>query len=409
MANDTAGSPTIHLPWAGKQVRIENVDSFLSSLWTMSVDNMRTTANTNVRTSVLNLVICVPDVASARYVTTVLRDLASSNLARATIVILDDNAQAPDKLDSWATLRCFPTTSDVTRHCFEQTTILTSGRAVRALPNTLPSMLKAHLPVYLWWIGDHKRVDATIFHRIAEMSQRVIVDSATFFQQEQGIHGMASYCQTVPTVAVSDLSWGRLTLWRQLLVQFFDIPEYLPFLTGIKKIEIEHVTAPQNAQQSKIQAQGEISPNPTSALLLAGWLKARLNLLQVDEDTQQRDVSSGTYQWQLKKSSGNQEALLQIKPHMQTDLQPGTIFLIRLTCFSGEKQATFTIRRDTNINHVLTSVEADQDTRPMRMVNLPARHRVSDLLRNELEITIHDQLFEQALQEVDQLLTDKEK
>jgi len=406
MANDTAGSPAIHLPWAGKQVRIENVDAFLSSLWTMSVDNMRTSANVNVRTSVLNLVICVPDVESARYVTTVLRDLSSRNLARATIVIMDDNAQAPDLLDSWATLRCFPMISDVTRHCFEQTTILTSGKAIRAVPNSLPSMLKAHLPVYLWWIGDHKRVDDTIFRRVAEMSQRVIVDSATFFQQESGMHSLASYCQTTPTVAVSDLSWGRLTDWRQLIIQFFDIPEYLPFLTDIQKIEIEHVTAPQNAQRSGIQARGEISPNPTSALLLAGWLKARLNLIQVEEQTLQHDISSGSYQWRLKQPAGSQETLLQINPHMQTDLQPGIIFLIRLTCLSAGKQATFTIKRDTDTNHVLTSVEADQDTRPVRRVNLPAGHKVSDLLRSELEITIHDQLFEQALQEVDQLLAE---
>src|SRR5262245_7672226 len=100
MANDTAGSPVIRLPWAGKQVRIEDVDSFFSSLWKMSVDNLRTGANLNVRTSVLNLVICTPDTESAHSASKVLRDLSSTHLARATIVILDQNPDSPSALQS---------------------------------------------------------------------------------------------------------------------------------------------------------------------------------------------------------------------------------------------------------------------------------------------------------------------
>ena len=408
MANEIAGSPVRRLPWAGKQVRIEEVDMTLSSLWKMSADNMRTGANLHVRTSVLNLVICAPDVELAHYASSLLRDLSSTHLARATIAVLDQRADAPDVLNSWVTLRCFSMISDLMRHCFEQTTLLTSGRAARALHNTLPVVFKAHLPVYLWWIGDTRGADDAIFRAVAELCQRVIVDSATFFQPEQDIRSLASYCKNAPTVALSDLNWGRLTPWRELVAQFFDVPEYLLFLADIERIEIEYVAAPLASVSSTTN--GEVSPNSTGALLLAGWLKARLGLsLTAGRENNVHDTASGTYQWSLDLPSGAHPAFLQIQPHIQADLRPGSIYLIRLTCSSAKRRTYFTVKRDADTNYVLTSVESAQETRPIRTVNLPDRYAESDLLRNELEIMVHDQLFEQSLHELALLIGEDEK
>ena len=403
MANDIAGGPVKRLLWAGKQVRIEEVDSILSSLWKMSADNMRIGANLNVRTSVLNLIICAPDIETARHASKLLRDLSSIHVARVTIVVLDESADAPDALHSWVTLRCFSMISDLMRHCFEQTTLLISGRATRTLQSTLPTLLKAHLPVYLWWIGDPRGTDNAIFHTVAEMCQRVIVDSATFFQPELDIHTLTNYYRNTPAVAVSDLNWGRLTLWQQLVAQFFDMPEYLPFLEGIERIEIEHVAAPLATTSST--EDGEVSPNPTGALLLAGWLKTRLNLaLAAERESNLHDSASGTYQWLLDLPTNKHQATIQIQPHIQSDLRPGSIYLVRLTCNAADRRAIFTIKRDADTNYVLTSVESAQETRPIRTVNLPDRHAESELLRGELETMGHDQLFEQALSEVDMLL-----
>lgn len=395
MANNIAGGPVKRLPWAGKQVRIEEVDTTLSSLWKMSADNMRTGANLHVRTSVLNLVICAPDVESAQHASKLLRDLSSTHIARATIVVLDQSPDAPDAIASWVTLRCFSMISDLMRHCFEQTTILMSGRATRALSSTLPSLLKAHLPVYLWWLGDTRGADDRIFHAVAELCQRVIVDSATFLRPEQDMHTLASYCKIAPSVAVSDLNWGRLTPWRQLVAQFFDVAEYLPFLAGIERIEIEYA-APSGLSSSL---------DPTGALLLAGWLKARLNMrLAARHEKNLHDTAGGAYQWLLALPGAENETLLQIQPHIQADLHPGSIYLVRLTCNAGNRRAIFTIKRDADTNYVLTSVESVQETRPIRTVNLPDKHEESELLRKELEIMVHDQFFEQTLQELAMLI-----
>src|SRR5258707_10126763 len=113
MTNDTADNPGIRLPWAGKIVRIEEVEEQLSVLWKMSADNMRTGQNTNVRTSILNLIICAPDIESAQRASALLRHLSSTHLARVTVLVLDRSSDAPAALTTWITLRCFSVISDI--------------------------------------------------------------------------------------------------------------------------------------------------------------------------------------------------------------------------------------------------------------------------------------------------------
>src|SRR5438045_9681886 len=122
MTNDTAHDPGIRLPWAGKAVHMTEIEEVLASLWKMSADNFRAGANINVRTSVLNLVICTPDIESAQRASKVLRDLSSTHLARVSIAVLDSGTQAASSISAWVTLRCYSMISDLMRHCFEQTT-----------------------------------------------------------------------------------------------------------------------------------------------------------------------------------------------------------------------------------------------------------------------------------------------
>ncbi|HXX77186.1 MAG TPA: hypothetical protein VEI53_01735, partial [Ktedonobacteraceae bacterium] len=115
MTNDTAHDPGIHLPWAGKAVRMHEIEAVIASLWKMSADNLRTGANVQVRTSVLNLVICTPDIETAQRASKILRELSSTHLARVTLLILDNGEHAPSTLQAWVTLRCFSMISDLMR------------------------------------------------------------------------------------------------------------------------------------------------------------------------------------------------------------------------------------------------------------------------------------------------------
>ena len=419
MTNETLNDPGIHLPWAGKIVRMEEVEDVLSSLWRMSADNLRIGANLSVRTSVLNLIICAPDVETAQRVSIILRKLSSTHLSRVVILILDSSENRPNAITAWVTLRCFSVISDLMRHCFEQTTMLASGSSIRFVANIIQPLLKPDLPVYLWWLGDPPDQNDPTFAGLVDLSNRIIVNSTSFFSPEQDIRTLAALFQASPESALSDLNWGRLTPWRQLTIQFFDVPEYRPYLAGVDSIEIEHAVAPL-AVPTRTE-QGDVSPNPTRALLLAGWLKARLGWTMVSKEY--LDTASGTYHWIMERTAnlrttrsltpirsktgklGN-TASISIRPRVQTEMRPGSICLVRLVSKMENKQATFTISREDDLNNVLTSVELSHETRPKRTVSLAAENNEGELLRDELEILGHDYLFEQTLLEVAEMLSE---
>src|SRR6266700_5177861 len=301
MTREATNSSRPRLPWAGKPVLMENVEQELALLWRISADNMRIGQNIQVRTSILNLVICAPDIESAQRATALLRHLSSTHLARVTVVILDRSEDIPASISTWITLRCFSMISDLMRHCFEQTTLLVTGDAIGSIAHILQPLLKPHLPTYLRWLGDPPD-DKAIFTNLVKLSNRMIVDSTSFFQPEQDIQTLAMLLEAVPDCAMSDLNWGRITPWRQLIIQFFDVPEYRPYLDGITSIEIEHAAAPLALPMRT--ERGDVWPNPTRALLRAAWLKARLDWsLTADMPDNDRDTASGTYHWTMERST----------------------------------------------------------------------------------------------------------
>src|SRR5262244_3372169 len=101
MATDKIAKPSNNLPWAGKTVRPGQVDQELMSLWHLAADNMRISQNMNVRTSVLNFVICALGTESARHASALLRDLSSTHIARVTLVILDTRSGLPSDVSIW--------------------------------------------------------------------------------------------------------------------------------------------------------------------------------------------------------------------------------------------------------------------------------------------------------------------
>ena len=134
------------LPWAGKRVSAERAEEELSFLWRLAADNVRTGQNINVRTSVLNFVICATDVESAQRASTLIRDMSSTHLARVIILILEEDSSVPASVSTWVTLRSFSIISDLMRHHFEQITAIVTVSAVRPAANIIQPLLKPELP-----------------------------------------------------------------------------------------------------------------------------------------------------------------------------------------------------------------------------------------------------------------------
>jgi glucose-6-phosphate dehydrogenase assembly protein OpcA len=422
MATDKSAKPGGKLSWAGKSVRPDQVEEELISFWHLAADNMRTSQNMNVRTSVLNFVICALDIESARNASALLRELSSTHIARVTLVILDTRNELPSEVATWVTLRSFPIISDVMRHPFEQVTVTLSGDAVHSATNIIQSLLKPDLPVYLWWVDDLPQ-DLSIFRKLISSSSRVIIDSNDFTAPEKRIQDLSELLQHEPDSALSDLNWGRITPWRELIAQFFDVAEYRPYLVNVDSIEIEHAVTPQTGETD--HASTSISPNPIRALLLAAWLQTRLGWQQSNDDPQGiHDAKTGTYSWHMterKASSAITGPLIAsqtgklalatrgsiditVRPRPQAELHPGNICLVRLSSQMGDAPATFTIDRGDDDDHVVTSVQIPDGTLLQGAVNIAATHKENIMLSDELEIMGRDHLYEQTLHEVFSLL-----
>ena len=376
---------------AGKLVRPDQVEEELLSLWHLAADNMRTSQNMNVRTSVLNFVICALGIDSARHASTLLRDLASTHIARVTLLVLDMRSELPSGVSTWITLRSFPIISDVMRHPFEQITVAFSGDAAQGAANLMQALLKPDLPVYLWWADDLPQ-DLALFHRLVANSSRVIVDSNKFLAPEERIQALSKLLDYAPDSALRDLNWGRITPWRELIAQFFDIADYRPYLVNVDAIEIEHAVRSPAADQEN----SHISPNPIRALLLAVWLQTRLGWQQFEDDPPSvHDGKTGTYSWHMSKriasrsisgpliaSQVRRSAVatssyidITIRPRLQAELHPGNICLVRLTCKMDDTCAVFTINRDDDDDHVVVSVDVPGCNRPDGIVNIAATHK----------------------------------
>ncbi len=408
------------LPWAGKKVQLQDVEKELSFLWRMTADNVRTSRNINVRTSVLNLVICAADIETAQKASQFMRELLSTHIARFTLLILNERSDAPPGIFTWVTLRSFPIISDIMRHNFEQVTLLANGEAVHSAAHIIQPLLKPDLPIYLWWLKDPPYGSSSVFADVAQLSSRVIVDSNTFLQPEAGINFLSSFMQQAPGSAISDLNWGRVTLWRELVAQFFDVAEYRPYLSGVHRIEIEHAVTAENEGATA----GDASPDPIQALLLAGWLKTILNWELADDSTGNvHDLTTGTFSWRVVRPTGtlvlrsistgngtagrlstHEDGGISIRPRAQADMHPGTICLVRLISELDHKYAIFSLNRGDDAEHVFTSVELPEGTRSQRTVPVTTVSDAVQLLHDELEIMGRDYLFEETLHEVTELL-----
>lgn len=413
MVKDNADNIGPRLPWAGKKVDTIDVEAELAHLWRMSADNMRTSQNINVRTSVLNLVICAPDVASAHQASMLMRELSSTHIARVILLILDPDG-LPSGISTWITLRSFPIISDTMRHSFEQITVMTTGTSIYDADQIIRGLLKGDLPVYVWWLHDLPS-DRSIIQRISDISSRVIVDSSSFTRPEESIRALSSLIQTLPNSALSDLNWARTAPWRELIAQFFDVNEYRPYLAGVTNISIEHaVNAPGKSER-------DIYTNPIQALMLAAWLKTRLGWkLSITYQPDDTLLTSGTYDWQMQRPSGPltgrlpgigktgrlgvaESGGISLRPRVQPDSAIGAVCLVRLDSVRDSKQASFSINRTDN-QHVSTLVELDQGARPPHTVSVASSQIESKLLQAELEIMGRDLLYEETLHEVFDLL-----
>ena len=129
----------------------------------------------------------------------------------------------------------------------------------------LLTLLLPEQPVDVWWRRPLDEADPLLSH-LLDVATTLVVDAG----QSDAV---ASFLRTVKTlrerqnsVNVVDLTWARLTPWRESLAQLFDAPDKRPYLSAIERVNVRLSDAPQGW---------------TAALYLVGWLASRLGWVPV--------------------------------------------------------------------------------------------------------------------------------
>ena len=142
--------------------------------------------------------------------------------------------------------------------CAEQVTIHAEGPAARHLESFAGPLLIPDLPVFLWYPGGFSPRSQE-FAAMADLADRVIVDSAASENHEACLREIAALIEDPEMPAIGDLQWVGLSPWRSLLADTFGAPERAGDLEKIERAEILYAPGGENR-----------------ALLFAGWLASTL-------------------------------------------------------------------------------------------------------------------------------------
>jgi glucose-6-phosphate dehydrogenase assembly protein OpcA len=313
-----------------------------------------------LRSSVLNLIV-VTDEESAPQVTDSVSKLAGRYPARAIVFVADPEGErnADVRLSAFCNVRG----GGGAQVCAEQVTIHAEGPPATHLESFAGPLLIPDLPVFLWYPGEFSP-GSPEFAAMAELADRVILDSAAGENREGCLREIAALLEDPATPAIGDLQWVGLSPWRSLLADTFGSPERAGELEKIERVEVLYAPGGENR-----------------ALLLTGWLASTLGWkaesVSRDGDARRIEYSAPSGTVSVELSAGSPDARLR-----------------RIRLYSEEH--SFQVSRHRELSDVRTTVMRGDELLAERTVHLGS-FDLGVLVGEELGYRGRDEAYERAL------------
>ena len=383
-----------------KTLDVELVEGQLAVLWQQIAGHADSGDDVAVwRARVANLLVFVTSDALFDEVRQMMLDLTAIHPSR--VLVMLGNWEAPDR-DIEMYVESFCQTDKRTgakRLCCEEVTLKAQGSFVTELPSAALPLLVSDLSTFLWWRARVQTSDK-VFASLLRATDRLVIDSAEFEDAERDLLELNKLFTEEPSsqVGISDLNWARLTFWRGLLADFYDVPAYQPLLNRIDHVRIDYV-GPERAPEI-------VAPQ---ALLIAGWLASRLRWELADEQPlQAQDKTTTSFRFYggesgnsltVGKDAGKRDITLKLNRVEQGERKPGRLVEVELRTSAQESDkepATFIATRSADNLHLLTEARLGSSTHGGRV--LPVRNRSTALLLSrEMEILCNDQIYQEAV------------
>ena len=402
-----------------KTLDVEVVERQLAELW------QETAGDTDdevavLRARVANLLVFVAHESLLEEVDSLMLDVTMVHPSRALIML--GEADTPDQdIEMFVTSLCqTDKRTGAKRLCGEVVILKARGKFIVELPSASLPLLVSDLTTFLWWRNEFQ-IEDKVFRSLLQGSDRLVIDSDEFANPLQDLLEIDRLFSQDQRVGVSDLNWARLTLWRGLLADFYDVPAYQTLLDEIDHVRIDYVSP---AVQPETVA--------PQALLLAGWLASRLGWKLLSETPEKNDATisfkfsrtdrgselgssptvsegadrgssptpespAGQPGWggTVREGAGDREITLELNRVPRAKHKPGRLVEVELRT-NGLEPASFSVKRSADNLHVLAEANIGTDIQRGRV--LPVRNRsLAHLLSREMEILTNDNLYQQAL------------
>jgi len=381
-----------------KTLDVEVVERQLAELWKETAGESDDDAAV-LRARVANLLVFVTHESLFQEVEALILDVTTVHPCRA-LIVLGEQDKSDQDIEMFVTSLCqTDKRTGAKRLCGEVVILKARGKFIVELPSASLPLLVSDLTTFLWWRNEFRLSDK-VFRDLLKGSDRLVIDSDEFRNPLQDLLEVDRLFNSDEQVGVSDLNWARLTLWRGLLADFYDVPAYHLLLDDIDFVRIDYV--------SPAVEPATVAPQ---ALLMAGWLASRLGWTLASKPTPRENEetlsfklirtegaergSSPTPGGTVSEGADRSEVTLQLNRVARDKHKPGRLVEVELRT-SGSQLASFSVKRNADNLHILAEANVGTDIHRGRL--LPVRNRsLAKLLSREMEILSNDNLYQQAL------------
>jgi glucose-6-phosphate dehydrogenase assembly protein OpcA len=373
-----------------RQVDVPAIERELTELWKVAAQSDEG-KNAVMRVCLLNLLIFTSDPETTGELSSVVAKVTEQSPCRA-IIMIGDKTPGESHTSAWIASHCH--LDDKMRQvCCEEIRVSAGGDGLNNLGRTVAPLIVPDLPIFLWWL-DAKTLNERYFQAFIDEVNRIIVDTRSLTHLDGEFAALTRFIHTERhRAAFSDLSWTRLTNWRNLIAGLFDAPTTRQNLDTLTKVVIRYAH------------DGATEGVPVRALLLASWLSGQLRWKLKDA----HQVSSTALEFRFR--TGKSRLQLEILPQTNSGFPQNDIVGVELTSGRGDG-AHFAVTRkfmptSEHENLFETTAAIAGGSSYSRTVSLPHLND-ANLVSREVEIFGRDRAYERAIKQAIELITEVE-
>lgn len=388
---------------------LADVESVVHELWSR-VNESRPWADKGASLALrqLNLIVLARGGRQAKRASSVLEALAAAFPARAVVMaeqMPGDRVEEPRELLHEAhplarvTVRCGAPGTVGPPTCWEEMVVPVRREDASLLQSYAEPLLLSDLPVVLW-IPQEPDCSAQDFRRLVDMADRVVLDSAAFDAPIRGLRLVADLVrETAGHRTVGDLSWARLTPWRELVADVFEDPARRDMLDRVETLTVGYGS---EVVDSELAAGGEeqLSPAVARALLFCSWMASRLGWVLGGRGWHKEgDVSVLEMRRAGVKMTPGSTILFRLHPHRCLPGEFGGLETVTLEVAgktSGAPGAVITIKRTPDSGVCSSRLRYEGREVDIRTIDMPLPTEEA-LLAEELSYVGSDTVFEESL------------